>query len=60
MNNLLNAIFSVEFLHSIIRVTTPLLFAALAALVCNRGGVLHIAFEGSMLTAAFCGVVGSA
>ena len=60
MNNLLNAIFSLEFLNSIIRVTTPILFAALAALVCSRGGVLHIAFEGAMLTAAFLGVVGSA
>lgn len=60
MNNLFAAIFSPDFLFSVIRVTTPLLFAALAALVCNRGGCLHIAFEGCMLTAAFCGVVGSA
>lgn len=60
MNQMLQAIFSAEFLFSVIRVTTPLLYAALAALVCNRGGVLHIAFEGTMLTAAFCGVVGSA
>ena len=60
MNNLLEAIFSVEFGYSIIRITTPLLFAALAALVCNKGGVLHIGFEGIMLTSAFTGVVGSA
>ncbi|SBW10721.1 Inner-membrane translocator [uncultured Eubacteriales bacterium] len=60
MSSLFAAIFSADFLFSVIRVTTPLLFAALAALVCNRGGCLHIAFEGCMLTAAFCGVVGSA
>lgn len=60
MNNLLSAIFSADFIYSIIRVTTPLLFAGLAALLANKGGVLHIAFEGIMLTAAFCGVVGSA
>ncbi|WRS27774.1 ABC transporter permease [Oscillospiraceae bacterium MB08-C2-2] len=60
MNSVLASIFSADFLFSVIRITTPLLFGALAALVCNRGGVLHIAFEGSMLTAAFCGVVGSA
>jgi simple sugar transport system permease protein len=60
MDNLLAAIFSADFLFSVIRITTPLLFGALAALICNRGGVLHIAFEGSMLAAAFCGVVGSA
>lgn len=59
-NSLVSAIFSADFVYSVIRVTTPLLFAALAALICNRGGVLHIAFEGTMLTAAFCGVVGSA
>lgn len=59
-NNILSAILSAEFAYSVIRVTTPLLFCALAALVCNRGGVLNIAFEGCMLTAAFCGVVGSA
>lgn len=60
MNNLLSAIFSAEFIYSIIRVTTPLLLAGLAALVANKGGVLHIAFEAIMLTAAFLGVVGSA
>jgi simple sugar transport system permease protein len=60
MNNLMRAILSADFLFSVIRVTTPILYAALAALICNRGGVLHIAFEGAMLTAAFCGVVGSA
>jgi simple sugar transport system permease protein len=59
-NTILSSILSAEFAYSVIRVTTPLLFAALAALVCNRGGVLNIAFEGAMLTAAFCGVVGSA
>lgn len=59
-NGILSQILSADFAFSIIRVTTPLLFAALAALVCNRGGVLNIAFEGCMLTAAFCGVVGSA
>lgn len=60
MNNLMSAIFSADFVYSIIRVTTPLLLAGLAALIANKGGVLHIAFEGIMLTAAFCGVVGSA
>lgn len=59
-STILSAITSADFAYSIIRVTTPLLFAALAALVCNRGGVLNIAFEGAMLTAAFCGVIGSA
>lgn len=59
-SDILSAITSADFAYSVIRVTTPLLFAALAALVCSRGGVLNIAFEGAMLTAAFCGVIGSA
>lgn len=60
MDKILAAIFSTSFAFSIIRVSTPLIFGAMAALVCNRGGMLHIAFEGVMLTAAFCGMLGSA
>lgn len=60
MDNLLGTIFSQEFAFSIFRVTTPLLFAALATLITSRAGVLNIAVEGIMLMAAFCGVVVSA
>lgn len=60
MDKIISAIFSASFAFSIIRVSTPLIFGAMAALVCNRGGMLHIAFEGVMLTAAFCGMLGSA
>lgn len=57
---MLNAIFSASFLYSVIRITTPLLFGSMGALVCKRGGVLHIAFEATMLTAAWFGVAASA
>lgn len=60
MDKILSAILSSSFVFSIIRVSTPLIFGAMAALVCNRGGMLHIAFEGVMLTAAFFGMLGSA
>ncbi len=60
MDNLLGTILSNDFAFSILRVTTPLLFAALAALITSRAGVLNIATEGIMLMAAFCGVVASA
>jgi ABC-type uncharacterized transport system permease subunit len=60
MNSALSAIFSTEFLYSVIRISTPLLFGAMGALVCKRGGVLHIAFEASMLFAAFFGMAASA
>ncbi len=57
---LLSTIFSEEFGYSVLRVATPLIFAALAALVAHQAGILHIAFEGVMLWAALLGVVGSA
>lgn len=59
MNELLNIIFSAHFLHSIFRVTTPILFASLGAVIANRAGVANIALEGIMLIAAFFGVFGS-
>lgn len=59
MSSLAN-LFTTEFVFSILRVTTPILFAALAAIICTRAGVVNIALEGTMLTAALFGVVGSA
>ena len=59
MNSLAN-LFTTDFVFAILRVTTPILFAALAAIICNRAGVVNIALEGTMLTAALFGVVGSA
>lgn len=57
---LISTIFSTEFAYSVLRVATPLIFAALAALVANQAGIMHIAFEGVMLWAALLGVLGSA
>ena len=60
MDKIFAAIFTPEFLFSVIRVSTPLILGAMAALICNRGGMLHIAFEGIMLSAAFFGMLTSA
>lgn len=60
MDKIFVAIFTPEFLFSVIRVSTPLMLGAMAALICNRGGMLHIAFEGIMLSAAFFGMLTSA
>lgn len=60
MNKIISAIFSTAFLFSVFRVSTPLIFGSMAALICNRGGMLHIAFEGIMLSAAFFGMLFSA
>lgn len=60
LSKVISAIFSASFLFSVIRITTPLMFGAMGALICKRGGVLHIAFEASMLFAAFFGMAASA
>lgn len=60
MEKIFAAIFTPAFLFSVIRVSTPLILGAMAALICNRGGMLHIAFEGTMLSAAFFGMLVSA
>lgn len=60
MEKLFDIIFTTTFAYSILRVTTPILFAALAALISNKAGVINIGLEGIMLTSALTGVVVSA
>ncbi len=60
MENLIAALASPEFIFSILRLTTPILFAALAALITDRAGVMNIGLEGIMLSSALMGVIGSA
>ncbi len=60
MEKLFNVILTTTFGYSILRVTTPILFASLAALVSNKAGVINIGLEGIMLTSALTGVVVSA
>lgn len=60
MDGLISYIFSVNFANAILRMSTPLLFVAMAAVVGAKADVLCIAFEGMMLFAALGGVIGSA
>lgn len=60
MSSLFDVIFTTEFAFSVLRVTTPILFAALGALISNRAGIINIGLEGIMLVAALMGVVVSA
>lgn len=60
MNNIIDLIFSTAFGFAILRVTTPILFAALGALVSDKAGVINIGLEGIMLTSALVGVLSSA
>lgn len=52
----LRLIFSADFLYSIFRVTTPLFFASMGAVISDVAGVPNIALEGLMLMAAFTGM----
>lgn len=60
MNSLLDVILTTDFAFSVLRVTTPILFAALAALISNRAGIINIGMEGIMLVSALAGVIVSA
>ncbi len=57
MNDALRGIFSWDFIAAGIRVTTPILLAALGALIAESAGTPNIALEGIMLMSAFTGVV---
>ncbi len=50
-------IFSLSFILSVLRVSTPLIFAAQAGLLSEKSGVVQIGLEGFMLAGAFSGAV---
>lgn len=51
--------FTIDLLTRILRVSTPLIFAALGGIICERSGVINIALEGLMLIGAFFAVAGT-
>ena len=60
MSSIWGYIVTAEFGYSVLRVTTPILFAALASVVAENSGASNIALEGIMLFSALFGAVGSA
>lgn len=50
-------ILSPEFFASLLRVTTPILFATLAATIAAKSGIVNMALEGIMLLSALFGVI---
>jgi ABC-type uncharacterized transport system permease subunit len=58
-NSFFSLIFTTDFAYSILRVTTPLLFATMASVVAENAGASNIALEGIMLFSALFGAIGS-
>ncbi len=56
--DILQIIFSAEFFYASIRMTTPLLLAAMGGLLAERAGVLILSLEGMMVAGAFFGFYG--
>ncbi|EOS42737.1 hypothetical protein C810_04319 [Lachnospiraceae bacterium A2] len=56
MKGFINLIVSTDFVYSIFRVMTPLLFASMGAVISDVAGAPNIALEGLMLMAAFSGM----
>ena len=52
---MLQLIFTTDFFFSILRITAPILFATLGAVVGEKAGVSNIGLEGTMMVAALFG-----
>lgn len=60
MKQVFDIIFSTQFFFSILRISTPIIFAAMGALITSKAGVINIGLEGIMLFSALAGVIFSA
>ena len=54
---LMNMIFTASFGYAIIRITSPILFAALASVIAEKAGVTNIGLEGTMMFSSLFGVL---
>ena len=56
-SQLMSMILTEDFLFSIIRITAPILFAAMGAVVAEKAGVTNIGLEGTMMISALLGML---
>lgn len=59
MQNFFSSILQVSFLLAIVRMTVPILLAAMGDMFCERTGVINIAVDGMMLFGAFFAFLGA-
>jgi len=57
VSSIIENIFTALFVASVLRVSTPLLFPSLGALMSDRVGAINVGLEGMMLSSAFTGVM---
>lgn len=60
LQQFLTAEYLIAFVNSILRMSTPLIFCAMGALIADHAGTMNMALEGIMLTASFTAVFFSA
>jgi len=59
VGNLEDVVVWSALIAAMLRFATPLIFGALAGIVCERSGVINIGIEGMMLTGAFFAIFGA-
>jgi ABC-type uncharacterized transport system permease subunit len=59
LTNVVQLIFSVSFILTVVTASTPLLLASSGELVVERAGVLNLGVEGMMIVGAACGFAGA-
>lgn len=59
MSDILNTTFLIALLSAALRLSVPILLAALGGMFSEKSGIVNIGLEGMMLVGAFSGVVGS-
>jgi ABC-type uncharacterized transport system permease subunit len=55
MTELIEILISASFWAAVIRIASPLIFATMGELICERAGVLNLGIEGIMVIGAFTG-----
>jgi ABC-type uncharacterized transport system permease subunit len=55
MNEVIEILISASFWAATVRIASPLIFAAMGELICERAGVLNLGIEGIMVIGAFAG-----